>query len=456
MKRLPAARVAAASRPPAGSTRAARPTRSRRSSATARARELAGAPAAGPLPSLPPRRYRSGAGSHPKEVALGQRHTPLPARLRPLDRRDVPVVVGLRAEAAEAGAEAGRVHRARPPRRRPASPRRQRRRQSRACRTETAPAPNAPEETVTLEGTGFSATFSTWGGALKSLTLEGEKFRRKEGKRVGAHRPRPRRRGPALPALGGGDAGGRQGRGRRRPARGRRCASPRRTQQSVTFEGQIGGARRAEDLPAHREAVRDGARSSRSPAGRPARCPCSTRRTCRPTPRSGGFFSGPPTRLRPAHLPRGRQDGAIRRARRARRRPGSRARPAGRGRTSTTSSRRCSRRNPRGPACSRPAPARGTGIAAIALPLDQARKAEFTLYAGPKEVDTLKGYGRSFEKAIDYGSVAQFFAWFARGLLYVMRWLQVFVEELGRRHHPAHAARQGSCSSRSPTSRCSR
>src|SRR6266545_2370070 len=43
-----------------------------------------------------------------------------------------------------------------------------------------APAPDAPEETVTLSGDGFEATFTSHGGAVKSLVLTGEKFRRDE------------------------------------------------------------------------------------------------------------------------------------------------------------------------------------------------------------------------------------------------------------------------------------
>ena len=79
----------------------------------------------------------------------------------------------------------------------------------------------------------------------------------------------------------------------------------------------------------------------------------------------------------------------------------------------------------------RPAPLKGTGVAAIALPLDRARKAHFAIYAGPKDLDTLRSYGRAFDTAIDYGSVAKLFALFARGLLYVMRWLQEFVRNWG-------------------------
>ena len=73
----------------------------------------------------------------------------------------------------------------------------------------------------------------------------------------------------------------------------------------------------------------------------------------------------------------------------------------------------------------------GEGVAALLLPLEKARKAEFTLYAGPKEIDTLLGYGRSFDKSLNYSGPASFFAFFAQGLLYVMRWLQKFVANWG-------------------------
>ncbi len=45
-----------------------------------------------------------------------------------------------------------------------------------------------------------------------------------------------------------------------------------------------------------------------------------------------------------------------------------------------------------------------------------------TVYAGPKDLDVLRGYDRGFESAIDYGAMARPFAFFARILLYVMRW----------------------------------
>ncbi len=81
---------------------------------------------------------------------------------------------------------------------------------------------------------------------------------------------------------------------------------------------------------------------------------------------------------------------------------------------------------------------KGSGAAIIQYPLDPAgRKLAFTLFAGPKQLDLLKGYDklggheRAFESAIDYGPVSNFFAFFAQILLGVMRWFHGFVGNWG-------------------------
>jgi YidC/Oxa1 family membrane protein insertase len=55
------------------------------------------------------------------------------------------------------------------------------------------------------------------------------------------------------------------------------------------------------------------------------------------------------------------------------------------------------------------------------------------VYAGPKDLDTLRSYGsgRAFDTAIDYGAMARPFAFFARILLYVMRWFERIVGNWG-------------------------
>jgi YidC/Oxa1 family membrane protein insertase len=78
-----------------------------------------------------------------------------------------------------------------------------------------------------------------------------------------------------------------------------------------------------------------------------------------------------------------------------------------------------------------PGAVKGSGVTAVVVPVEAARKLSLNLYSGPKDLDTLRSYGRAFDTAIDYGAVAKFFALFARGLLYVMRWLEALVRNWG-------------------------
>ncbi len=77
-------------------------------------------------------------------------------------------------------------------------------------------------------------------------------------------------------------------------------------------------------------------------------------------------------------------------------------------------------------------PVKGGGLAALSVPVESGgRRVSLLLYAGPKELDTLRTYGRGFETAIDYGTMARPFAFFARILLYVMRWFERVVRNWG-------------------------
>jgi YidC/Oxa1 family membrane protein insertase len=291
-----------------------------------------------------------------------------------------------------------------------------------------APAPNAPEETVALTGSEFTATFSTWGGALKDLTLAGQKYQRKEGTgsvpidlvHVGEGQPYPL---SVAVTPEGGQADGAMATARE-PMR-----LAAHDARSVTFEGQAGGL---------------GIRKTYSLTGKPYELSLSLEVTggeagtvtlLYPTfmpeaTKSGGLFSGPPLEyVRP-----------ICRAGQATERYEPKegkepAKVAGEVQWAGADQHyfvtAVFPATPEGTCVLATGAAKGTGLAAIALPLDKARKADFVVYAGPKELDTLRGYGRSFDSAIDYGTVAKFFAFFARGLLYVMRWLQAFVRNWG-------------------------
>jgi YidC/Oxa1 family membrane protein insertase len=73
-----------------------------------------------------------------------------------------------------------------------------------------------------------------------------------------------------------------------------------------------------------------------------------------------------------------------------------------------------------------------SGLISYEFPLEAGRvKRSFTIYAGPKDLDALRAYDRSLDTAIDYGPVTNLFAVFARGLLYVMRWIHGFTGSWG-------------------------
>jgi YidC/Oxa1 family membrane protein insertase len=73
----------------------------------------------------------------------------------------------------------------------------------------------------------------------------------------------------------------------------------------------------------------------------------------------------------------------------------------------------------------------GASLAGLRVPVDQARSIGFKLFAGPKYVDLLRAYGRDLDTAVDYGSVTQYFAFFARMLLWVMQKFHVLARNWG-------------------------
>ncbi len=293
--------------------------------------------------------------------------------------------------------------------------------------TEVAPAPNAPEETVVLSGNGFSATLSTWGGALKSVALHGDKFRRKEGSEsvpidlVHIDEGQPYPLSLVVTPEGG------------QPEAATASRAPMavaaRDDRSVTFAGKIGGldVRKTFRLTGKPFELALSLEVSGGQAGTvtllyPTYMP--------PNTSSGGFFSGPPLDyVRPICHAGDKTERYDPKEGKAPAKVEGAAAWVGADQHYFVSAIFPSQ--PEGTCVLATGALKGTGVAAITLPLERARKADFAIYAGPKDLDTLQSYGRAFEKAIDYGSVAQLFAWFARGLLYVMRWLQVFVKNWG-------------------------
>jgi YidC/Oxa1 family membrane protein insertase len=285
--------------------------------------------------------------------------------------------------------------------------------------------PDAPEELVTLEGQGFRATFTSHGGALKSLVLEGEKFRREQDKkdvqidlvRLGEGQPLPYSV-VASPELGGGtdlatDPGARA------PMK-----VVSRAADAVVFEGRVGnvGVKKSFRLSGKPfEIAAEVEVSGASGAGGvavlfPAYTP--------PDAAKGGMFSGPPLDV---EHPVCRAGGSTERFDLGGKDAGEKVAGAVDwiGVDAGYFVAVALPKEPLGTCVFARGATKGTGLAALFVPVDGAgRTVSLTVYNGPKDVDTLRGYGRAFDTAINYGAMARPFAFFARILLYVMRWFE--------------------------------
>jgi YidC/Oxa1 family membrane protein insertase len=287
-----------------------------------------------------------------------------------------------------------------------------------------APQADAPEETVRLAGQGFAVVLTSHGGAVRSLVLEGEKFRREGAKgattqvdlvHVTAGQPWLLAVVPS-PELGGPAdlAGDRAGRAPMRIVA--------RDASSAVFEGRIGAVDvrkryrltgRPFELAVEVEiggAQASGAAWVLFPGYTPADA------------QQGGMFSGPPLDvMRPvcrAGDKTERYDLA-----------GDKAQERLEGAVSWVGVdagyflAAALPAEPLGSCLFARGPDKGAGLAALRVPVEGGgRKISLTVYAGPKDLDALRGYGRAFDSAIDYGAMARPFAFFARILLYVMRW----------------------------------
>jgi YidC/Oxa1 family membrane protein insertase len=295
-----------------------------------------------------------------------------------------------------------------------------------------APPADAPEEKITLKGNGFVATFTTHGGALSSFVLEGEKFRRDENGKdvqidlVSVHGDQARPFSTvASPELGGAkDA-------LVDPFAHAPMRIVSRAADAVAFEGRVGAVDvkktfRLTGKPY--EMAVDVAISGAQAAGTvsvlfPGYTP--------PHASKGGMFSGPPLDVvqpvcragdKTERFDLGGKDvsGTA---------PGTvewigldagyfiaAALPA----------------QPLGTCVFAKGPEQSTGLAALVVPVEGGgRSVSLTVYSGPKDLDALRAYGRGLDTAINYGAMARPFAFFARILLYVMRWFEHIVKNWG-------------------------
>lgn len=292
--------------------------------------------------------------------------------------------------------------------------------------------PAAPEETVVLRGEGFEAVLSTWGGALQHLRLTGPKFQTGEhGKgepidlvHVTAGQPYPLAL-VASPELGGAaDAAS-------DPAARAPMRIAARDEKAVTFEGRVGAlsVRKSYRLTGKPYEIAVELEVSGAPtAGRLTILDSSY---MPPATKSGGFFSGPPLEFA---RPICRAGGETERYDVTSDKPPLTVKgdAAWSGVDQHYFISAVMPAEPAGTCVLARGSVPGTGVAALALPVAPgAKKVALTVYAGPKDLDTLRGYGRGFDTAIDYGAMAKPFALFARGLLYVMRWLEKLVRNWG-------------------------
>jgi YidC/Oxa1 family membrane protein insertase len=294
-----------------------------------------------------------------------------------------------------------------------------------------APPPSAPEELAVLQNDDFKATFTTWGGALKDLELKGRKYRRvKDGHDdpvrlvvVADGEPWPLALVPS-PELGGG-ADLTTDPAARTPMR-----LVSHDVRSVVFEGRVAGvglrkrfalAERPFQIDAEVSVIgaeRAGAVSLLVPSFMPPDAP------------KPGFFSGgevfesvtPVCRAGGKTERYGHKEAVERFA----------------GATSWGGldqhyfATLVIPREPSGECSLVRGRKEGSAWAVWRVPVPQgASSLSFELFAGPKRLDLLRTYGRDLDTVIDYGAVANLFAFIARLLFWLMRWFHGLVHNWG-------------------------
>jgi YidC/Oxa1 family membrane protein insertase len=299
----------------------------------------------------------------------------------------------------------------------------------------TAPAPveQAPEELVTLAGDGFSVALTSHGGAIAHLELKNPKFQREQdGKTIAIDLVHVAKGQPyplavaASAELGGGsdlllDPTSRAS---------MRVVSKDATR--VVFEGRTGAA-----------GLRKTYRLTGKPyelaldleiTGAPVAGSVSVLYTgyMPPSTSSGGIFSGPPLEfVRPVCRAGDKTERFDVAGDEVKKQPAGAVGWAGIDQHYFTGV--LLPQPQAGYACTFLKGAeKGSGAVALQVPVvPGGTTASFLLYAGPKQLEGLKAYGRGFETAIDYGAVANAFAFFAQILLRVMRWFHGFVSNWG-------------------------
>ncbi len=295
-----------------------------------------------------------------------------------------------------------------------------------------APPPNAPEELVKLAGRGFDAVLTSHGGAVKSFVLQGEKFRHEvKGKAEQFDLVHVTKDQPYLLAVvASPELGGAQDLATDPAARApMRIVS--RDDRSVEFEGRIGNVNvrktyrlTGKPFELGLDIVVTGAQGSGVVAVLfPGHTP--------PDAHKGGMLSGPPIDvIRPVCRAGDKTErfdlGGDQGAEKFEQPVSWIGVDAGYFIAAALP------KEPVGGCLLSRGPEKGSGLAALRVPVDAGtRTVSLIVYGGAKDLDTLRSYGRAFDTAIDYGAMARPFAFFARILLYVMRWFYNLIHNWG-------------------------
>ncbi len=295
-----------------------------------------------------------------------------------------------------------------------------------------AVAPSTPEETVLLETPEFRATFSSWGGALKSLVLKEDTYR-KRGKAEIPDQPIDLvhvREGEALPLsvlpsaeLGGGSD----------PGTDPLVRAPMRVvakdARSVTFEGRLGDVDVRKTFQVGTKPYQIDVELAVGGGEKAGTVALLYTAFQAPDAPKAGFFSG--GEVFESVIPVCRAGDKTERfdgKEPLKILPGP---PRWLGLDQHYFVSALMPQSAEGSCFFARLPTAGESLAGLRIPVDRAARATFQLYVGPKQIGLLRAYGRDLETAIDYGPVSNYFAFFARILLWVMQKFHGFAHNWG-------------------------
>jgi YidC/Oxa1 family membrane protein insertase len=292
--------------------------------------------------------------------------------------------------------------------------------------------PTTPEETVVLETPEFRATFTSWGGALKSFVLKEETYR-KRGKGAVSDLPIDLvhvREGEPLPLstlpsaeLGGGSDPGTD------PLVRAPMRVVARDAKSVTFEGRVGAVDVRKTFAVGNRPYQIDVELGVGGGEKPGTVAILYPAFQAPDAPTAGFFSGGEVFESVVAVCRAgdkteRFDG--KEPLKVLSGP-----PRWMGLDQAYFVSALMPQAADGSCFFAKLPAAGETLAGLRIPVDRAARATFQLYAGPKQIDLLRAYDRGLETAIDYGPVSNYFSFFARILLWVMQKFYSFAHNWG-------------------------